>query len=125
MENSTVNANFFATGSAQMKFALDSNYLPNSGYLKLLTPTPANAFGLLDSDAINYVFGMNLDYVPNLKVKDINLSAEGQTLQEGYQIAKEVFEQTAEGTIKYVLIELAPYHPTINQNNTPPIYHIL
>ena len=125
MENSSHKAEFFATGSSQMKSALDLNYIPNGRNLILLTPTPENAFGFIAGDTINYIFGMNLNYVPKVEVKDINLSDDGQTLQQSYQIAKEVFEQVEEGTIKYVLIGLSPYNPDINGNNTPPTFYIL
>ena len=62
--------NFFVTGSAQMRYALDLNYIPGKG---------------------------------------VNLSGDGQTLQESYSTAKQVFEHAEPGKIKFVLIEVKPY----------------
>ena len=50
--------------------------------------------------------GLDLNYMP---VKGVNLSGTNQSLRQGYQTAKHVFEHVKPGTIKFVLIDLSPY----------------
>ena len=51
--------------------------------------------------------GLNLNFIPD--VKGVNLAGSNQDLYQGYLTAKHVFELVAPGTIKFVLIGLAPY----------------
>lgn len=47
--------------------------------------------------------GLNFNFIP---FKGVNLSSDGQTLQESYSIAAQVFERAAPKTIKFVIIGL-------------------
>ena len=49
---------------------------------------------------------LDLNYIP---VKGVNLASDGQTLQESFSTARQVFEHAAPGKIKFVLIEIKPY----------------
>ena len=52
---------------------------------------------------------MNLNFSPHIFGKAVNLSSSNQDLRQGYFTAKHVFEHVKPGTIKFVLIGLAPY----------------
>ncbi|MBR4152856.1 MAG: CDP-glycerol glycerophosphotransferase family protein [Selenomonadaceae bacterium] len=52
--------------------------------------------------------GLDLNYIPPLR-GGVNLSGSNQDLQQSYLTAKHVFEHVKPGTIKFVLIGLAPY----------------
>ena len=57
---------------------------------------------------INYTeVGLNLNFIP--KRNGVNLSGSNQDLRQGYLTAKHIFEHVSPGTIKFVLIGLAPY----------------
>ena len=53
--------------------------------------------------------GLNLNYIPHVRGRGVNLSCSNQDLRQGYLTAKHVFEHVKPGTIKFVLIGLAPY----------------
>jgi len=53
--------------------------------------------------------GLDLNYIPHARGKGVNLSGSNQDLRQGYLTAKYVFAHVAPGTIKFVLIGLAPY----------------
>lgn len=53
--------------------------------------------------------GLNLNYIPHVRGKGVNLSGSNQDLQQAYLTAKYVFEHVKPGTIKFVIIGLAPY----------------
>ena len=52
--------------------------------------------------------GLDLNYIPPLR-GGVNLSGLNQDLQQSYLTAKYIFEHVKPGTIKFVLIGLAPY----------------
>lgn len=52
--------------------------------------------------------GLDLRYIPHVRGKGVNLAGSNQDLRQGYLTAKYVFEYVKPGTIKYVLIGLAP-----------------
>lgn len=60
--------------------------------------------------------GLDLNYIPHLRGRGVNLSGSNQDLRQSYLTAKYVFEHVAPGTIKFVLIGLAPY--SFRYNNT-------
>ena len=51
--------------------------------------------------------GLDLKYLPLAQGKGINLSSNGQTLQQSYETAKHVFEHVKPDTVKFVLIDLS------------------
>ncbi len=53
--------------------------------------------------------GLDLNYIPHLRGRGVNLSGSNQDLRQSYLTAKYVFEHVEPGTIKFVLIGLAPY----------------
>ena len=53
--------------------------------------------------------GLNLNFIPHMRGRGVNLSCSNQDLLQGYLTAKHVFERVKPGTIKFVLIGLAPY----------------
>lgn len=54
--------------------------------------------------------GLNLHYIPQMRLGGgVNLSGSNQDLLQGYLTAKYVFEHVKPGTIKFVIIGLAPY----------------
>ena len=53
--------------------------------------------------------GLNLNFLPHVRGKGVNLSDSSQDLQQSYLTAKYVFEHVKPGTIKFVLIGLTPY----------------
>jgi len=52
--------------------------------------------------------GLDLNRIPHVEGRGINLSCNGQTLRQSYWTAKRVFEHVPPGTIKFVLIGLEP-----------------
>lgn len=71
---------FFVTGDAYMRDALDLKFIPRANSSK------------------------------EAKVEKVVLAADNQNLQQSYLVAKSVFERTEAGTIKFVLIGLMPYN---------------
>ena len=53
--------------------------------------------------------GLNLNYIPHIRGRGVNLACSNQDLSQGYLTAKYVFEHVKPGTIKFVLIGLTPY----------------
>ncbi|MBE8950477.1 MAG: CDP-glycerol glycerophosphotransferase family protein [Quinella sp. 3Q1] len=53
--------------------------------------------------------GLDLRYLPHVRGRGVNLSGSNQDLRQGYLTAKHIFEHVKPGTIKFVLIGLAPY----------------
>ena len=53
--------------------------------------------------------GLDLRYIPHEFGKGVNFAGLNQDLTQSYQSAKYVFDSVAPGTIKFVLIGLAPY----------------
>ena len=53
--------------------------------------------------------GLDLRYIPHARGRGVNLSGSNQDLLQGYLTAKHIFEHVPPGTIKFVLIGLAPY----------------
>lgn len=53
--------------------------------------------------------GLDLNYIPHVRGRSVNLAGSNQDLLQGYQTAKYVFNHVKPGTIKFVLIGLAPY----------------
>ncbi len=53
--------------------------------------------------------GLDLNYIPHLRGRGVNLSGSNQDLRQSYLTARYVFEHVAPGTIKFVFIGLAPY----------------
>ena len=53
--------------------------------------------------------GLDLNFIPHVKGRGVNLSNSTQDLLHGYLTAKYIFEHVPPGTIKFVLIGLAPY----------------
>ena len=53
--------------------------------------------------------GLDLNFIPHVRGRGVNLSGSNQDLQQGYLTAKHIFERVKPGTIKFVLIGLAPY----------------
>ncbi|MBQ4403068.1 MAG: CDP-glycerol glycerophosphotransferase family protein [Selenomonadaceae bacterium] len=59
---------------------------------------------------ISYIeVGLDLRYLPHVRGRGVNLSGSNQDLRQGYLTTKHVFEHVKPGTIKFVLIGLAPY----------------
>ena len=50
---------------------------------------------------------LDLNYFPHAQGKGINLSSNGQSFQQSYQTARQVFERVKPNTIKFVLIDLS------------------
>lgn len=63
--------------------------------------------------------GLDLNYIPHAQGRGVNLSGANQTLQQSFQIAKQIFEQVELGTIKFVLIGLSPYVISANDKEPP------
>lgn len=53
--------------------------------------------------------GLDLRYIPHTSGRGVNLACSNQDLQQAYLTAKHIFEHVKPGTIKFVLIGLAPY----------------
>ena len=53
--------------------------------------------------------GLDLNFIPHVRGRGVNLSGSNQDLRQGYLTAKHIFERVKPGTIKFVLIGLAPY----------------
>lgn len=53
--------------------------------------------------------GLDLRYIPHRQGRGVNLSGSNQDLRQGYLTAKYIFEHVKPGTIKFVIISLAPY----------------
>ena len=53
--------------------------------------------------------GLDLNFIPHAHGRGVNLSGSNQDLEQGYLTAKYVFEHVKPGTIKFVIIGLAPY----------------
>lgn len=53
--------------------------------------------------------GLDLRYIPHARGRGVNLSGSNQDLLQGYLTAKHIFERVKPGTIKFVLVGLAPY----------------
>ena len=53
--------------------------------------------------------GLDLNFIPHVRGRGVNLSGLNQDLRQGYLTAKHIFERVKPGTIKFVLIGLAPY----------------
>ena len=53
--------------------------------------------------------GLDLNFIPHVKGRSVNLAGSNQDLRQGYLTAKYIFEHVSPGTIKFVLIGLAPY----------------
>ena len=106
----------------QMKKFLMNNGIPDENIVnfEILLFMPVNWFANLKyiekhgadffATGIGYMrHGLDLNYIPHLRGKGVNFSFQGQDLWQGYLTAKHVFEHVAPGTIKFVLIGLAPY----------------
>lgn len=52
--------------------------------------------------------GLNLNYIPHVKGRGVNLSCSNQDLRQAYLTARYVFEHVKPHTIKFVLIGLTP-----------------
>ena len=53
--------------------------------------------------------GLDLNYIPHVRGRGVNLSGSNQDLLQGYLTAKHVFAHVPPGTVKFVIIGLAPY----------------
>ena len=53
--------------------------------------------------------GLDLNFIPHVRRRGVNLSGSNQDLRQGYLTAKHIFARVKPGTIEFVLIGLAPY----------------
>jgi hypothetical protein len=69
--------------------------------------------------------GLDLKYIPRASSyeddsqRGVTLTADNQNLQQSFLVAKNFFERTKPGTIKFVLIGLSPYIISMNDKEPP------